>query len=303
MNKEAHGQVVQTRGIETWYETFGNPADPALLLIMGGFCQGIMWPTEFCRQLAGEGFYVVRDDHRDSGLSTCVDYQKSPYTLSDMAQDAIDLLDYLQIEKVHVAGLSMGGPIGMLMAVNFPGRVLSLALISTSGDLRPCSLAYDEKYPEDLPLSRPKQVYLDWMHKFLRNPPKTFEENLETRLECWRILNGTKVSFEEERYREIHTEFILRCKHPESLTNHLLAISASFDAIIAAPAQVKVPTVVIQGTEDTILPPDHGEALAKSIPGARYVLAEGYGHVPNCHFYGLFIEEIKKNALQVLPRT
>lgn len=287
------GHITQTNGIDCWYETFGEKENPALLLVMGGLCQGILWPTEFCEQLAAEGFYVIRYDHRDSGFSTCFDYQKHPYDLLDMAKDAIGLLDSLVIEKANICGLSMGGPIAELMAVLFPHRVQSLTLMATSCDLRPSSLAYDKEATQGLSLPRPTEKYLTWMHHFLQKEPQSESEKLEQRVECWSILNGSVVPFEEERYREIHAEFLQRLKHPASLTNHLDAIKNSFQMIIDVPFQVNVPTVVIHGTEDPILPPSHGETLANSIRGAKSVLIEGFGHVPNCQFYPQFINEIK----------
>jgi pimeloyl-ACP methyl ester carboxylesterase len=290
------GQTTKANGIELWYETFGEKKDPAFLLIMGGLCQEILWPTEFCEHLTKAGFYVIRYDHRDSGLSTCLDFEKHPYTLFDMAKDAVGLLDALQIDKAHLCGFSMGGPIAELISVHFPTRVATLTLIATSCDLRPSSLAYDEHYPADLTLSRPKEIYLNWMHNFLKNPPLSNEQALEGRVACWSILNGNVASFEEARYREIHQEFLFRLKHPESLTNHLAAIKNSFEMIQTAPHLVKVPTLIIHGTEDPILPPDHGEALHAAIAGSRYLLIEGLGHVLNRQFYDLIIHTMEQHA-------
>jgi pimeloyl-ACP methyl ester carboxylesterase len=285
--------MTQTNGTDCWYETFGNKKNPSLLLLMGGFCQGILWPTEFCEQLASEGFYVIRYDYRDSGFSTCFDFQKDPYDLLDMAKDAVGLLNSLEIEKAHLCGLSMGGPIAELMAIHFPTRVQSLTLIATSCDLRPCTAAFDKELVDDFPLPRPSDKYLTWIHSFLQKEPQNESEKLEQRVEWWAVLNGSAATFEEERYREIHAEFLRRLKHPESLTNHLAAIKNSFQMIIDAPFQVNIPTVVIHGTEDPILMPIHGETLANSIRGAKFMLIEGFGHVPNCKFYPRFIKEIK----------
>ncbi|MBS0648118.1 MAG: alpha/beta hydrolase [Verrucomicrobia bacterium] len=289
------GQIVKAHGIEIWYETFGEEKDPALLLIMGGFAQGILWPTEFCEQLAKAGFYVIRYDNRDTGLSTCFDFGKNPYNLLDMAQDALGLLDVLKFEKVHHCGFSMGGSIAQLISAHFPHKVASLTLLSSSCDLRPCMLAYDKDYTETA-LPKPQQIYLDWMHRFLEMPPQTHEEKLEQRLAAWRIMNGDQVPFETERYREIHQEFLDRLKHPESLTNHLPAIKNSFMMLDTVPSQVQVPTLIIHGSEDPILPPDHGEALHRAISHSRYVFLQGMGHVLNRCFYDTIVQEIQQHA-------
>lgn len=287
--------MAKAKDTEIWYEAFGEKDRPSILLIMGGLCQGILWPTEFCEQLANEGFYVIRYDHRDAGYSKCVDYNKDPYDLLDMAKDAIGLLDYLNIEKTHLCGLSMGGPIAELMSVYFPERVYTMTLIATSCDFRPSSLAYEGLYPTDITLSRPTKIYLDWMHSFIQTPPQTIEEALEARVVAWQILNGPVAPFEEKRYREIHQEFLDRLKHPESLLNHLPAIKSSFTLIQTVPYQVQVPTLIFHGSEDPIFPPDHGEALAKAIKGSKYVFVQGMGHVINSCFYNLLIEKMKQH--------
>lgn len=287
--------LAPANGIEIWYETFGEKENPAYLLIMGGLCQGILWPTEFCQKLAGQGFYVIRYDHRDTGLSTCFDYDKNPYDLLDMAKDGIGLLDHLKIEKAHLCGLSMGGLVAELIAVHDPERIVTLALMSTTCDHRPASFAFDGLGTE-FKLSRPKAIYLNWMHRFLQFPPQTPEEQLEERVKCWSILSGSKVPFDEKGQREIHRAFLSRLKHPECMANHLLAIKASFDIIQTAPHQIKAPTLIFHGTEDPIHPPDHGAALAQAIQSSTYILLDGYGHVPNSHFYDLMIQTMKQHA-------
>jgi len=290
------GQIAKVNDIEIWYETFGEKKDPAVMLIMGALGQGILWPTEFCEHLARSGYYVIRYDHRDTGLSSCFDFEKNPYDLLDMAKDAAGLLEHLSVFNAHLCGLSMGGPVAQLVSVHFPERVASLTLLATSCDLRPCIRAFEGLDSQESPLSRPKQIYIDWMQKFLQSPPQTQEEQLDERVICWHILNGSVIPFEEQRYREIHREFLMRQIHPESLTNHMGAIKNSYDMIQTVPGLVTVSTVVIQGSEDPILQQDHGEALSRSIANSRYLFVEGLGHVPNCHFYDLFTQEIKKHA-------
>lgn len=295
MRKE-RGHIGNANHLNIWYETFGKKNDPALLLIMGGLAQGILWPAEFCEKLASAGFYVIRFDHRDTGHSSSIDYEKDPYTLLDMAKDGVGLLDYLKIQKAHLFGLSMGGPIAELMAVNFSDRVLSLTIMATTSDFRPSSLSDDELSPAGISLSRPKKVYLDWLQRHMESSPRTFEEKLAERVECWHILNGFKVPFENELYRNLHREFLERMRNPESQFNHLSAIKNSLQMIRDVPHQVHVPTLIFHGSEDPIFPEDHGKALATAIKGSRYVFVEGMGHIPNRFFYEMMIDEIKRIA-------
>ncbi len=293
LDKE-EGRIATANEINIWYETFGQKNHPPLLLIMGGCCQGIMWPTEFCERLAAEKFYVIRYDHRDTGYSTCFDFKTNPYNIFDLAKDALGLLDALKVQKAHICGLSMGGPIAELMAVYHPERVLTITLIATSCDFRPMNLAYAGLPAEENSLSRTKDVYLSWMKEFLERPAKNQEEAFEQRMSCWRILNGTIAAFEEIRYSELHRLFLSRSKFPESIKNHITVCSNSENLVKAAPQRVKVPTLIFHGTEDPIFPPDHGAALAKAISKSTYFLIDGLGHVLNCQFYEFMIRKMKE---------
>lgn len=290
------GQLVKANGIDIWCETFGHKNNPPLLLIMGGCCQGILWPIEFCERLAAERFYVIRYDHRDTGYSTCVDFETHPYNIFDMTKDAIGLLDALNIRKAHLCGLSIGGPIAELMSVYYPERVLTITLLATSGDFRPMNLAYAGLPPEENALSRPKEIYLTWMKNFMIHPIHNHEDALEQRMSCWRILNGPAVPFEEALYKHLHQLFLSRSKFPEAIKNHVMVCLNSEDLIKAVPELVRSPTLIFQGTEDPIFPPDHGVALMKSITTSKYFLVEGFGHFLNCQFYDLMIKEIKDHS-------
>ena len=285
--------IAKVNNIDIWYETFGNKEHDAVLLIMGGCCQGILWPTEFCEQLSNAGFFVIRYDHRDTGLSSYFDFENNPYTMHDMMTDAISLLDYLAIQKFQLVGLSMGAPIAELISVHYPERTKGQMLIASSCDFRPMNLAYAGKPPEPNSLPRTKDIYLQWMNKFMSAPIKNEEELIRFRVEGWNILSGDKVPFEEKRYYELHKQFIHRALHPESHLNHLHICRISEDIVSRIPSEVTVPTVVIHGSEDPIVPPDHGKALAKAIKSSKYILVEGLGHVPNCHFYSLIIQQVQ----------
>ena len=120
------GRIVSVKSINIWYETFGNETDQAILLIMGNSAQGIMWPDDFCQTIANNNRYVIRFDNRDTGLSTCLDFDETPYNLFDLAKDALGLLDALQIKKAHIVGLSMGGSIAQLLAITNADRIFSI---------------------------------------------------------------------------------------------------------------------------------------------------------------------------------
>ena len=127
--------VINTNHIRIWYESFGDKRHPAILLVMGNSCDAIMWPTDFCHLLEDLGLYVIRFDQRDTGLSTWIDYQIEPYTLIDMARDAVGLLEEIHIQKAHIIGFSTGGAIALLLAFHYPEKILSLTLMMTSLDL------------------------------------------------------------------------------------------------------------------------------------------------------------------------
>ncbi len=170
--------IANVNHINIWYEWFGKKNDNCILLIMGACCQGILWPTEFCEQLANKGFYVIRYDHRDTGQSTYFDYQKNPYTIEDMADDAIGLLDFMKINQCQLIGLSMGGAIAELISVKQQNRISAITLIASSCDFQPMNLAFAGLPDEKNSLSRTKDIYLDWMQRFMSSPPKNKEEKI-----------------------------------------------------------------------------------------------------------------------------
>lgn len=293
-----YGQIAHLKRLNLWHETFGKPTNPALLLIMGGFSQGILWPVEFCEQLATAGFYVIRYDNRDTGFSTHFNFEHSSYDLLDMAQDAVDLLDFLKVKNAHIFGISMGGPIAELIAAYFPEKVRTLNLMATSCDFCPLirSLSSVPTEEKDEGLSSPTEEYIISISTFLNFPANTLEEKLELRLNSWRICNGSTFPLEETSLREIHKEHLIRSQNMPNNENHILAIKKSQSLIRSVPFQVKVPTVIFHGSEDPIFQLDHGAALAQAIPHAKYVFVKGMGHVPNPYFYDLFVDELSKLA-------
>jgi pimeloyl-ACP methyl ester carboxylesterase len=249
---------VETNGIRLWYEDLGDPDGDAVVLIMGATASAISWPQELLDALTAAGLRVVRFDNRDIGLSTHVDYATEPYTLDDMATDTAGLLDALGIDRAHFVGASMGGMISQVMAIRFPDRVRSLALLITSPG------------PDDR-LSPTSDAVVA-----IANRPATTAAELEQRsVDVWRVLTGSRFPFEEARYRELAVMDAARGTNPNSA--HGIAVFTA-PSRIEALATVGVPTLIVQGTEDPIFPFDHGEALAKAIPGSTFVTWEGVGH-------------------------
>jgi pimeloyl-ACP methyl ester carboxylesterase len=275
----------------------GTIAAPAEELVQVGqlqLCQGIQWPLEFCQQLAAAGFYVIRFDNRDTGLSSRIDFETAPYDLRAFANDALGLLDALSIERAHLVGFSMGGPIVELMAAEHPKRVASITLMATSCDFEPMERGYAGLEPLPGRLSPPNPVWLAWIQDWSTHQPTTFEGEVESRLDAWAILNGPRVPYDRDADRPLQEFFLVR--GGANLRNHMLAISRSLELVREAPGRVTVPALVIHGSVDPIFPADHGVALSRAIQGATLLAVEGMGHVPNPQFYPIWVAAIKRIA-------
>lgn len=289
------GEIIKiNEQVDVWYETFGLKEDPACLLIMGAGGPGMFWSSEFCNKLAEKGFYVIRYDQRDTGFSTRFDFAKDPYTLLDMAKDAIDLLDALHIKKAHLVGLSMGGPIAELISVHDSHRIQSLTLIATSSDFRPLNRCLAGLPPEEGALSSPQESYQQITQKLLRGPSATQEQQLLQHKELWKILNGSAVPLEEKKDQEEQKQLALRLKN--SSLNHMFASRDSESLIRTVPSQVTIPTVILLGTEDPIFGPDHGKDLSEKIRGSKYYLVQRMGHVLHSSFSDFLIDKIVQNT-------
>lgn len=261
-------------GIQIEYETFGNPADPTLLLVMGLGAQMLLWDEAFCEQLASRGFHVIRYDNRDTGLTTkceggpdpdiakamAGDHSTASYTLDDMAADAAGLLGALGIEKAHIVGASMGGMIVQAMAINHPGRVLSMcSIMSTTGNRE-----VGQATPEA-------------MGALMAPPPTTREEAIARGIESWKVIGGKGFPYDEAKVAARTGRAFDRCHYPIGIARQMVGIMASGDRT-AALANVTAPTVVIHGADDPLVTLSGGEATANAIPGARLVVVAGMGH-------------------------
>jgi pimeloyl-ACP methyl ester carboxylesterase len=283
--------------VELVYETIGDPSDPPLLLVMGLGMQLIHWDLELCELLAERGFHVIRFDNRDSGLSTKIDAPvpnvmrlmaglpaRVPYLIEDMARDAFGLLDHLGLERAHLAGTSMGGMIAQTMAIRRPERVLSLAsMLSTTGDRR---------------IGTPK---LRVWSVLMRRAPRDRDAYIEYFVRVFRMIGSPAYRVDEAHTREVAGATYDRCHYPAGTARQLAAILAS-GSRIAGLRKLDVPTVVIHGEADPLVPLRAGRATAAAIPGAELIQIPGMGHDMPRDLWPTFADAIAKNAERAAAR-
>jgi pimeloyl-ACP methyl ester carboxylesterase len=259
------------RDLQIAYETFGNPSHPAILLVMGLGTQMIAWPDDMCALLAEAGHHVIRFDNRDVGLSTHLDVptpsvadmllrREPPYTVSDMAQDALGLLDHLEIERAHVVGASMGGFISQTIALAAPERVLSLTLLMTSTGSRRVGQA------------SPKVI----RRMATRAPASSREQAADETVQTYRLI-GSPDHLDEALVRELAGRAYDRSYDPDGTQRQLAAILAQPNRTRDL-RRISVPTLVVHGLDDPLVAASGGLAIAKAIPGATFIGHSGMGH-------------------------
>ena len=269
--------IAPVNGIEIAYEPHGDPSAEPLLLVMGLGAQLIAWPIELCDALVDRGFFVIRYDNRDVGLSTKFDDPEGSdfmtsflaaqagqevavaYKLSDMAADGIALLDHLGIESAHVVGASMGAMIAQTMAIEHPTRVRTLtSIMSTTGEPE-----YGAPTPEALAI-------------LVRPTPTTREEAIASGVESSKVISSPE-HFDADVAEQRSAEAYDRCFHPSGVARQLLSILASGSRAEGL-AALDVPTVVIHGDVDPLVTPSGGQRTAELVPGAELLMLEGMGH-------------------------
>jgi pimeloyl-ACP methyl ester carboxylesterase len=267
---------VKANGITIEYETFGAPRQRPLILVMGLSTQMVAWPDRFCAMLADAGHFVVRFDNRDVGLSTKLEAlgvpdlnrlmanggadAVPPYTLSDMAADTVGLMDGLGLKRAHVCGLSMGGMIAQIMAVEWPERIAGLiSLSSTTGE-------------PDLPGSAPEAV-----EAMMSKPPVGKAAYVDYQAQVYRAFSGDSPFYQEAVQRELSGRAYDRMFYPNGFARQMAAIICA-PGRRSALATASAPALVIHGDRDTVVPPAHGRDTADAISGATLKIVKGLGH-------------------------
>ncbi|MGI8713131.1 MAG: alpha/beta fold hydrolase [Solirubrobacteraceae bacterium] len=267
-------QLAPVGALTLCYETFGSPDAPPVLLVMGLASQMILWDEEFCEQLAGRGFQVIRFDNRDVGRSTILrdagvpsrwqlvtrDRRGAAYSLDQMAADTVGLLDQLGLDAAHVVGASMGGMIAQLVAVNHPTRVRSLvSIMSTTGNRR-------------VGRPRPRTAL-----RLLRGAASDRAAYIEDHIATYRAIGSKRVAFEEEHKRARAARCFDRGFHPAGSARQMAAIVTAPDRTRSL-RQVRVPTTVIHGDADPLIGVSGGRATAQAVPGAELIIVPEMGH-------------------------
>lgn len=289
---------VTGNGIEIAYESFGE-ADETVLLIAGLGTQMLRWTDPFCTELAGLGYRVIRFDNRDAGCSTCFDQCAPmdfaalaaalaaglrpvvPYTLDDMAADAVALLDALAIDRAHVVGRSMGGMIAQIMASEHPNRVLSLvSIMSSTGN-------------PALPQAAPEIMAM--MMRPVPAPSVDREGFLSHGLAFARRIAGSGHPFDAQAHEALLRDEIRRSHVPGGTGRQIAAMAAAGDRR-ARLASIAAPTLVIHGAEDPLILPACGRDTAAAIPHADFMLIDGMGHDLPAALHGTVIAAIDRTA-------
>lgn len=281
---QMRSQQVQVNGVSLFSEAFGDPSHPTLLLIMGATASSVWWPEEFCRALAGRSLHVIRYDHRDTGRSTSYAPGQPAYTVEDLANDAVGLLDAHGVAQAHLMGMSLGGYLSQLVAVKYPARVRSLALLASE----PLATAGPQEQPamdERILEHHAAGASLDWADR---------EAVIEFQVAAWRLLAGSAHRFDEAVIRALAAADYDRTPDLRTTFNHaLLREPANWTDKLS---KIQVPTLVIHGTEDPVLPYAKGLALVEAIANARLLALAGVGHELHPRDWSRIIDEVVRNC-------
>jgi pimeloyl-ACP methyl ester carboxylesterase len=279
-------------GVDLCYQSFGDPDDEALLLVMGLGGPMTWWDPDFCQMLADRGFFVIRYDNRDTGRSTKVSGRinrrkiaasfmglkpQTPYSMQDMADDGFALLDHLERDTAHVVGISMGGMIAQTMALSQPKRVLSLTSIMSSTGRR--TVGWQD--PTLLPL--------------LMASRHSREDYIETSAKLWRLIGSPEFPDSTETIRERAAETWDRGISRAGVMRQMGAILTQPDRSRAL-RSLRVPTLVIHGTHDKMVHVSGGRATSQAVPGSELLLIPGMGHDVPEDLHETFVEAIRRVA-------
>jgi pimeloyl-ACP methyl ester carboxylesterase len=276
-------KVVTDNDVSLYTESFGNPANEPIILVMGAMSSGVWWPDNFCARLAAMDRYVIRYDHRDTGKSTSYEPGQTPYSVEELADDVVRVLGGYGLEDAHLAGMSLGGFLSQLVALKYPSRVKSLTLISserladTDPDMPPFDPAIIEYHQQ--------AGTLDWSDK---------DAVVEYQVGAWRINSGTAHVFDAEKIRQIAQESFDRTPNMLTTLNHTTLSGG--EEWLGRLNEITASTLIIHGTEDPVLPYAHGLALKAAIRNSELLTLQGTGHELHPEDWQVILQALKNQT-------
>ncbi len=271
-------KIVQFDDVNLMTESFGDPNNPCLLLIMGSASSLLWWDERLCQMFVDKGFYVIRYDNRDTGLSSCYPVGQPAYDFETMSDDAIEILNAYKVDKAILFGMSMGAMLAQMIAHSHPERVEALVLYAGM---------YFGEGADALP------VFSDEVKAFFEHygdyQPEGHQAQVDYAFKQWQVTHQSERTYDlEQIYRMIQKD-VERAIDYNAKLNHAFA-QVSTD-ILSKPERIQVPSLIIHGTVDSVIPMVHGEYLAKTIPDSRFVQLIGAGHEIHPDDYDVIVQE------------
>lgn len=259
--KKINHRYINCNDITLYTEYFGKQQNQACLLIAGAGASAKFWSTFLCEELAAQGYFVIRYDHRDIGLSSAINYDTKPYTVFDLATDAKDVLASFNIKHVHVVGHSMGGIIAQILAVEYPEYVRTFTSMSVG-------INNDEI-----------KVSQEVMDALMQNQPSgNYETDLAGFMRSWRILNG-KAQLDEEMAQNYTKDLYVRSIHKVGIAWNHINCQKNISGLPQKLSQNKIPVLFIHGKEDPLIPLSNGLENARITSCSEFKAINNMGHM------------------------
>jgi pimeloyl-ACP methyl ester carboxylesterase len=273
-------KFIEHKDVTLWTEAFGNSSHPVVILIPGAAAQGVQWSKVFCEMLSEKGYYIIRFDPRDTGLSTHIDFSKNPYKMSEMAEDVLAIMDGYNVDKAHIVGTSMGGYIAQILSIDHPERVQTVTLFMSTMDFT--SQVYSFMGISTALLSLPgtnPEALNELKNLFAGTDLNNRDEWMNKGLETVRIFNGKKAPFDKEEWLEQLELVYSRMDTTRPIpVPHNHALASGFGPTRFEVDKITCPTLIIHGANDPIIPVMHAHATAAAITNAEKFIIDDMGH-------------------------
>ncbi|MEK6733688.1 MAG: alpha/beta hydrolase [Pseudomonadota bacterium] len=279
--------LIKNFNIELCTQIFGDKENPAVVLIYGAAGQGILWNIDLCKTLAKNGYFVIRFDNRDTGKSSGFEYEEAPYNLFDMAKDIISILDEFKKDRAHIVGMSMGGYIAQVLALNFPQRINTITLLMTTIN----SLALRGIKINNLP-GHDSEV-IRGISEIYQAPRLSLDDKIDSLTKIWQLFNGDREKFPYEEWRQLAGESYSRARSKNAVKNHRLAVLNSPGDRSDFLKNINVPVLIIHGEADPIIRVEHALYTKQHLPKAKLLIIQKMGHILS----SFFVDEVSDALL------